>query len=90
VTSTILANGTGGQVSYYSTIIERKKELSLVADAMSSSGMHLSEYNLELSQLQHLIKHLEEEEAALFHAIRFRQKEEVPIKGREEVALSTV
>mmetsp|Transcript_21050 Transcript_21050/g.45636 ORF Transcript_21050/g.45636 Transcript_21050/m.45636 type:complete len:315 (-) Transcript_21050:83-1027(-) len=53
--STILAKGTASQVSYYSAMKSRKKEL------LASLDMHM-------------IRNLEAEEAALFHAIRIRER----------------
>lgn len=57
LSSTILAKGTGSQVSYYSNIMDRKKKL------LASS-----------EEKVRMIKKLEAEEAALFHAIRMRER----------------
>lgn len=62
VASTILAKGTGGQVSYYSAIQTRRKKL-LAEDAFP--------------EWQKMAKHLESEEAALFHAIRLGDRKKL-------------
>jgi len=82
VASTILSGGTGGQISYYSTMKDRKEVLLSLAragDVLISKDVH------------HLIKHLEEEEAALFHAIRLGTKKTRSSANNwgEEMAFST-
>ena len=67
--STIYQKGTGSQVSYYNQIMNRKKELT----TMTTS-----------SEVQHLVKQLEAEELALFHAIRIKEKNKFEQKKKKK------
>lgn len=83
VASTILAQGTGGQISYYSSIKDRKEKLLSLAQAQTTPAETL------MPEVHHLIKHLEEEEAALFHAIRLgKKKRPAANSGGDEIVFS--
>lgn len=79
VASTILSKGTGSQVSYYASIKGRKKQLLVAEDGDGAS-----------IDIRKLIKYAEEEEAALFHAIRLGKEKKNAAKIEEVTMVTSI
>lgn len=70
--SVILSRGTGSQVAYYASIRERREKLLAAGEGSNED------------EVATMMKHLEAEEASLFHAVRARKSRLPKKKSTEE------